>query len=150
MAATRPIFCVPASDKGDEIAADLLALVLQIEGFRVEVVSSKSLMSEIVERMAEARATTVCVSATPPHDDLRTRYLCKSLRLKVPGLHLVVALWDSPLDEGRLSGLRERVGADRIRTTLSAVLNELRPFASLDAGVALREEVAIPEVAVTA
>ncbi len=132
---TRPIFCIPASDKGDEIAADLLARVMQLDGFRVEVVSSKSLMSEIVELMTEAGCTTVCISATPPHDDLRTRYLCKSLRLKIPGLHLVVGLWDSPLEDARLAGLKQRVGADRILTTLVAVVNELRPFAALDAEV---------------
>lgn len=135
-ATTRPIFCIPASDKGDEIAADLLARVLQLDGFRVEIVSSKSLMSEIVELMTEAGCTTVCISATPPHDDLRTRYLCRSLRHKIPGLHLVVGLWDSPLEDARLAGLKQRVGADRILTTLVAVVNELRPFAALDASVA--------------
>ncbi|OAI41948.1 hypothetical protein AYO41_01370 [Verrucomicrobia bacterium SCGC AG-212-E04] len=133
---TRPIFCIPASDLGDEVAADLLARVLQVEGFRVEVVSSKSLMSEIVEQITEAGCTTVCISATPPHDDVRTRYLCKSLRLKVPGLHLVVGLWDSPLEDARLASLKQRVGADRVLTTLTAVMNELRPYAALDGEVA--------------
>ena len=147
---TRPIFCIPASDKGDEIAADLLARVMQLEGFRVEVVSSKSLMSEIVELMTEAGCTTVCISATPPHDDLRTRYLCKSLRLKIPGLHLVVGLWDSPLEDARLAGLKQRVGADRILTTLVAVVNELRPFAALDAEAPRQKANVMPDSPVLA
>ncbi len=127
-----PVFCLPAADEADEIVAVMLAQILEGEGYKTESLSFKTLANEMVTQVAEAGATTVCISATPPHDTLHTRYLCKLLRSRLPGLHIIVGLWDAEVDEGKLARRRERLSADKVVTTLTDALEQIRPFAVLE------------------
>ena len=131
--AKYPVFCLPAADEADEIAAVMLSQLLEHEGYKAESLSYKTLANEMVTQVAEAGSTTVCISATPPHDTLHTRYLCKLLRSRLPHLHIVVGLWDAEVDEERLARRRDRLSADAVVTTLTAALEQLRPLAVLEA-----------------
>ncbi len=128
-----PVFCLPAVDEADEIVAVMLAHLLEREGYKAESLSHKTLANEMVAQVADSGSTVVCISATPPHDSLHTRYLCKLLRSKFPKLHIVVGLWDAEVDEAKLARRRERLAADKVVTTLADALEDVRPFASLDA-----------------
>ncbi len=128
----HPVFCLPAADEADEIVAVMLAQILEGEGYKTESLSFRTLANEMVTLVAEAGATTVCISATPPHDTLHTRYLCKLLRSRLPGLHIVVGLWDAEVDEAKLARRRERLSADKVVTTLTDALEQIRPFAVLE------------------
>ena len=86
----------------------------------------------MVEQVAAAGCQTVCISATPPHDTLHTRYLCKLLRSRFPVLHIVVGLWDAEQSEDKLARRRERLTADKVVTTLQDALEQLRPLAVLE------------------
>ncbi len=130
--AKYPVFCLPAADEADEIAAVMLAQILESEGYKTESLSHKTLANEMVNQVAEANATTVCISATPPHDTLHTRYLCKLLRSRLPNLNIIVGLWDAEVDEEKLTRRRERLSADKVVTTLSAALEQIRPLAVLE------------------
>lgn len=136
------VFCLPAADEADELAAVMLAQLLEKEGYRAESISFKMLANQMVEQVAEAGSQNVCISATPPHDTLHTRYLCKLLRTRFPRLNIVVGLWDSQLGETRLAQRQARLTADKVVTTLEAAMRELRPFAGLDRQAA--EESALP------
>ena len=127
-----PVFCLPAVDEADEIVAVMLSHSLEREGYKAESVSFKTLANEMVAQVAESGSRVVCVSATPPHDDLHTRYLCKLLRSKFPHLSIVVGLWDAEVDEAKLARRRERLSADKVVTTLVDALEFIRPLASLD------------------
>ncbi len=131
----HPVFCLPAADEADEIVAVMLTQLLEQEGYKAESVSFKTLANEMVEQVAAAGCQTVCISATPPHDTLHTRYLCKLLRSKFPALHIVVGLWDAEQDEDKLTRRRERLAADKVVTTLQDALEQIRPFAVLEAAV---------------
>ncbi len=128
----HPVFCLPAADEADEIVAVMLAQILEAEGYKTESLSFKTLANEMVTQVAEAGATTVCISATPPHDTLHTRYLCKLLRSRLPSLHIIVGLWDAEVDEAKLARRRERLSADKVVTTLTDALEQTRPFAVLE------------------
>ena len=86
----------------------------------------------MVSQVSESGSAVVCISATPPHDDLHTRYLCKLLRSKFPKLYIVVGLWDAEMDEAKLTRRRERLAADKVVTTLVDALEYIRPLAVLD------------------
>jgi hypothetical protein len=128
----HPVFCLPAADEADEIVAVMLSQLLEQEGYKAESVSFKTLANEMVEQVAAAGCGTVCISATPPHDTLHTRYLCKLLRARFPGLHIVVGLWDAEQSEDKLARRRERLTADKVVTTLQDALEQIRPFAVLE------------------
>ncbi len=128
-----PVYCLPAVDEADEIVAIMLAHSLEREGYKSESLSFKTLANEMVAQVAEAGCVVVCVSATPPHDDLHTRYLCKLLRSKLPKIHIIVGLWDAEMDEAKLLRRRERLTADKVVTKFTDALESIRPLAVLDA-----------------
>ena len=128
----HPVFCLPAADEADEIAGVMLAHVLECEGYKAELLSYKTLANEMVAQVAEAGATVVCISATPPHDTLHTKYLCKLLRARLPTLRIIVGLWDAEMDEAKLGRRREQLAADQVVTTLTDALEQIRPLAVLE------------------
>jgi chromate transport protein ChrA len=105
------ILCVPARDDADEIAAMMLAQVLEKPGCLVKAVSVTSLAGEMVDLVDHCTADVVCISATPPAAVMHARYLCKRLHARLPELKLVVGLWDA---QGDLNKSRERIGCGAI------------------------------------
>jgi predicted PurR-regulated permease PerM len=99
------ILLMPARDDADEIAAMMLAHLMETSGFRVETISETTLAGELVGLIAERRADVVCISAMPPGVARQTRYLCKRMQGKLPDDRLIVGLWNS----------REELGKARIR-----------------------------------
>lgn len=124
------ILCLPARSEADEIAAQMLAQVLEMEGCTVQAVSMASLageMSDIFDRCAAA--DLVCVSATPPAAVMHGRYLCKELRRQLPRVNLVVGLWDT---QGELTKAKERIGGDAmVVATLADAQKQVREFRQL-------------------
>ena len=127
-----PIFCLPAADEADELVAVMLSQLLEHEGYKAESLSYKTLANEMVAHVIEAGGAAVCISTVPPYDNLHTRYLCKLLRSRIPNLHILVGTWDGNTDEARIARRKDRYSADRVVTTLTAALDEIRPFAGLE------------------
>jgi predicted PurR-regulated permease PerM len=105
------ILSLPARNEADEIAAMMLAQVLETRGCRVQAVSVTSLAGEIVDLVDQCTADVVCLSATPPAAVMHARYLCKRLRDRLSEVKLVVGLWDA---QGELNRARERIGCGAI------------------------------------
>lgn len=105
------ILCLPARDEADEIAATMVAQVLETSGCHVQAVSITSLASEMVDLVDQYTADVVCVSATPPAAVMHARYLCKRLRSQLPEVKLVVGLWNA---QGDLNKAKERIGCGAI------------------------------------
>jgi predicted PurR-regulated permease PerM/methylmalonyl-CoA mutase cobalamin-binding subunit len=111
------VLCLPARDDADEIAAGMLAQVLQRKGWNAEAVPVTALVSEMVERVAEREAEVVCISAVPPAAVTHARYLYKRLRARFPDARVVVGLWSG---RGDLANAKERIGnADNLRVVRS-------------------------------
>ena len=127
-----PVFCLPAADEADEVVALMVAHALEREGYKSESLSYKTLANEMVAQIAEAGSTVICISATPPHDDLHVRYLCKLIRARLPKIYVVVGLWEFEADEARLLRRRERYGVDKVVTKLADALEFIYPLAVLD------------------
>ena len=101
------ILSLPARSEADEIAAMMLAQVLETRSCVVQAVSVTSLASEMVNLVERREADVICVSATPPGAVMHARYLCKQLRRRFPTVELLVGLWDV---QGNLNKARERIG----------------------------------------
>ncbi len=101
------VLSLPARSEADEIAAMMLAQVLETQNCVVQKVSVTLLTSEMVDLVEQHKADVVCVSATPPAAVMHARYLCKRLRGRFPEVNLVVGLWDA---QGDLNKARERIG----------------------------------------
>lgn len=109
---SRPcILCLPARSEADEIAATMLAQVMETRDCHARAVSVKSLAGEMVDLVDQRTADVICLSATPPAAVMHARYLCKRLRARLPEAKLVVGLWDP---KGDLSKAQERIGCGAI------------------------------------
>ena len=119
------VVCLPAHDETDELAARMLAQLLEVRGYCVTVVSQTQLASEMVSTVEAAHPDAVVVSALPPAAVTHARYLCKRLVGKVPDTAMVVGLWSTKRD---LDRARDRIACSRevqLASGLRQALNQL-------------------------
>jgi hypothetical protein len=120
------ILSLPARSEADEIAAMMLAQVLETKGCVVQALPVTSLASEMVEVVERRKADVVCISATPPGAMMHARYLCKQIRRRCPKVKLVVGLWAF---QGDVNKAKERIGcAATVVTTLTDAQEQIRVF----------------------
>ena len=124
------VLCLPAHGEADELAATMLAQIVDIRGCAVETVPAAAMgaASELVDYVEQRKADVVCISAVPPAAVAHARRLRMGRRRRFPGLNLVVGLWNSP---GDLNEARERIGRDpgtQIVATLADARAQIRRF----------------------
>lgn len=102
-----PVVCVPSSDQADEIAAIMLAQILERRGHRTMLLHATSLTDEVLDRLAEEATTTICVSALPPFAFVHARDLGQRIRQRLPHNRLLIGLWGTGDDAETLT---ERFG----------------------------------------
>jgi predicted PurR-regulated permease PerM len=100
-AATREprVLAIPAHGEADEIAAFMLAQLLNARGICTKPVSASALASERMGEVSRERVEMVCVCTVGSDGGLHTRYLCKRLHEQYPGIRIVAAVLACP--EGR-------------------------------------------------
>jgi predicted PurR-regulated permease PerM len=95
------VLCIPLRDEADEAAARMLAQLLVVEGFSVDIGGADSLTGEMVDRVADSEIDIVVISILPPITPRDSRLLWKRLRSRYPDLPIVVGFWtESPGREG--------------------------------------------------
>ena len=129
-----PVVCIPAADQADEIAAVMLAQLLEHRGHKTMLLPTAALTSEIVDRLREEPSTTIFISALPPFAFVHARNLCLQVRDFLPDNRILIGLWGATGDS---EVLRERFGSGRpesVATTLARAIQFARacerPFAA--------------------
>jgi predicted PurR-regulated permease PerM/methylmalonyl-CoA mutase cobalamin-binding subunit len=116
---TKPsILLLPARNEADEIAATMLAQLVETNGFVVETISETVLAGELADLIAQRQADVVCISAMPPAAATHARYLCKRLQGKFPEGRLIVGLWNA---QGDLAKARARIGCEATVRTVATL-----------------------------
>jgi methylmalonyl-CoA mutase cobalamin-binding subunit len=122
----RCVLCIPARDPADEIAAMMLAQVLEHDGYCAEYVSVEKLASEYIELVEKNGVQVVFVSALPPAAVTHARYIAKRLRARFPDLKIIVGLWAA---EGDIERARQRLasaGTDLVVGSMDDAREKLR------------------------
>ena len=117
-----PVVCLTANDQADEIAAVMLAQLLEQRGHKTMLLHEEALTPEIVERLREEPSTMICISALPPFAFVHARNLCLRVREALPDNRILIGLWGAT---GNNEMLRERFGAGRpqsVATTLAQAI----------------------------
>jgi AI-2E family transporter len=123
-----PIVCVSTADEADEIAATMLAQLLEQEGSRTMMLPAAALSPEILNRLGAEADTTICISALPPFAFAQSRALCQRIREQLPNNRIMICLWGSVSDPERT---RERYGKTRpekVVPTLTMAMDQLREW----------------------
>ncbi|MGA7639593.1 MAG: AI-2E family transporter [Candidatus Acidiferrales bacterium] len=118
------VVCVPARDKADEIAGEMLAQLLKKSGLRASSVPLQR-NAEMISLVMLARPNVVCISALPPFALVHARALYNKLRAQAPDLKIFVGLWNYPGDIERIAARLHLAEGSRMAITLSEVVNDL-------------------------
>jgi predicted PurR-regulated permease PerM len=119
------VYCLPARDEADELAAMMLVQLLNLRGYCAESISHEVLSGEMLELIEKNNTDVVVVSALPPTATSDARYLTKRLRARFPELPLIVGLWTFKTD---LERARRRISRDesvKLVTTLAQAQEQI-------------------------
>jgi predicted PurR-regulated permease PerM len=125
---TFPVVCVSTKEQADEIAATMLAQLLEHAGCRSLMLPSNALSQEILTRLGEEENTVICISALPPFAFTQSRALCHRVRESLPQNRIMICLWGSAVDPGRS---KERFGTtrpDSVTTSLNSAVEQIRDW----------------------
>jgi predicted PurR-regulated permease PerM len=86
------ILCIPADDEADEVTAAMLALLLERSGCIVVTLLPDASLQQLAF-VQPAAGDVFCVSALPPFAFAHARTLSHQLRMRFPGIRIVVGVW---------------------------------------------------------
>lgn len=121
------VWCLPARNEADELAALMLAHLLVEAGVKAAVLSSKLMTGESIEKAVASAPALICISAIPPGSSTTAAHVCKRLRERVAGGMISVGLWGhNPQEDPRRIDRLRRAKADHVFTTLREAVAEIR------------------------
>jgi predicted PurR-regulated permease PerM len=87
------IFSLPAHDEADEIAAAMLAQLLEQAGCVTITLPLGSSLQATLAFIEPTQDDMFCISAVPPFAFSQARTLSRELRVKFPRVHVVIGVW---------------------------------------------------------
>src|SRR5690606_34065942 len=134
---TRPpalVIGFPAANRFDELALEILRLMLRREPLELEIQSPERLVGERVAEVEERRPAAVCISSLPPGELTATRHALKRLHARVPEIKVIVGRLGSPppsqrsIDQLRAAGAEQVVRSfEELRKTVVGLLRPRPP-----------------------
>ena len=91
--ASGRILCLPAHDESDEIAAAMLAQLLEQAGHASVSFPLGSVPDNLPGAMAPTRDDVVCISAIPPFAFSHARTMNRQLRARFPQTKILIGVW---------------------------------------------------------
>lgn len=104
------VFCLPAKDEADELAALMLQQLLERRGIAAEALSVRTFPADWSKSIRSRRVQVVCISGIPPFAVAPARALCKRLKQQLPALKVLIGIWSSQAQPTEISN---RLGACR-------------------------------------
>jgi predicted PurR-regulated permease PerM len=124
-AAPLRVFCLPANDHADEITASMLAQLLERNGYGVLALPAGAQFEELLTHLSPEAHDVVCISALPPFAFAQAHALCQRIRLLLPHISILAAVWGF---SGDVEKAKERFGntmPDRMVTSLTQALEQI-------------------------
>jgi predicted PurR-regulated permease PerM len=124
------ILCLPAHDQADEIAAAMLAQLLEQKGYVALSFPHGSSPLEMLALLDPGEDDVICISALPPYAFAPARMVCKQMRGRFPKVKLVAGVWGFKGDTEKAKARFERNQPDRLLTSLSQALEQIEELVS--------------------
>jgi predicted PurR-regulated permease PerM len=87
------IFSLPAHDEADEIAAAMLAQLLEHAGCATIALPLGASFQTTLALIEPTQTDIFCISAVPPFAFSQARTLSRELRVKFPGIRVMIGVW---------------------------------------------------------
>lgn len=127
------IICQAARDISDELAGQMLAVLLMADGYTVEVLAAREPVAREAIKESSTRESVgeqprmIWISALPPLADARTRELCRLWTQRYPRAVINAGLWRETLHSRNIS-LLKRSGAHDTATSLREAVTFTNQF----------------------
>ena len=121
------ILCLPANDRADEVAAAMLAQILERAGHAALClpVAHASLL-EMLALLETRPDDVICISSVPPYAFSPARAMCKLVRERFPKPKLVVGVWGFSGDTEKAKARFERAQPDRLLTSMAQAVEQIQ------------------------
>ncbi len=123
--AERRIFCLPSSDRADEITAVMLAHALQLAGTFALVLPRADAPGDSFANLTVGEGDVICICALAPFALMNARTLSKRLRLRFPRQRILVGLWSRAGEVEDLEARLAKAFDVQVVTTLGEAMQRL-------------------------
>lgn len=131
------ILACPAHHAAEEAGLEMFARVCRARGAEVDVLSQRTLPTEVEARVAGGGYGLVFIGVLPPGGLAQAEFLCQRLAARWPDLPIVVGYWRRPESYDQLLVRLRRAGATYVATTVAqSVSHALNALAAGPAPVA--------------
>jgi hypothetical protein len=117
IAFSRHVLCLPAIDEADEIAAVMLAQLLEQSGCATIAFPLDSSLPDMIAAVEPGGNDVLCISAVPPFAFAHARTLSRQLRGRFPRTTIMVGVWGFTGDTERALQHFEPGRPDKLVTT---------------------------------
>jgi predicted PurR-regulated permease PerM len=119
------ILCIPAHDEADEIAAGMLAQLLEQAGFRSVSFPLGFSVAALPRLAAPTEQDVLCISAIPPFAFAHARAVNRELRAEFPRSKILIGIWGFSGEMERALQRFSPAQPDKLMGTLAQVLEYL-------------------------
>jgi hypothetical protein len=117
------VFCIPAHDAADEIAAAMCAHFLSQEGFPAITFPVSDSPGELIRNLGGGPDDVVCISAVPPFSASNAKKVAKSIQEHGNPPRLIAGLWTyNTSSAARMERLSKALAAVVVTTLAEAVV----------------------------
>ncbi len=95
------VICLPANDEADEIAAAMLAQLVEQAGYAALSFPVDPSLQHMLAIVEPEQNDVFCISAVPPFAFARARTLCRLLQVRFSRTRIVIGVWGFPGDTER-------------------------------------------------
>lgn len=120
------IFCVPAHDVADEIAAAMFAQLVNQDGFPALAFPVTEAPAQLLEGLGLLPGDVICISSVPPLALSHARKLTQEVRSALPDVAILVGLWSHTLNSARTYVRFKEALSSTVVTSMTAGLEHLR------------------------
>jgi predicted PurR-regulated permease PerM len=133
------VLCLPANDEADEIAAAMLAQLLEQAGCAAISLPLDASLQHMLTIVEPGQKDVFCISALPPFAFARARTLSRLLQVRFPRTKIVIGVWGFTGDTEQALQRFQPKRPDRLVTSLANAVEffgDCTPAAKVNSGVA--------------
>jgi predicted PurR-regulated permease PerM len=120
------ILVLPAHDQADEIAAAMLAQLLEQRGCIALSFPGGTELEEMLSAIEPGDSDLICISAVPPFAFAPARAACRRIRSRFPGVRLVAGIWGFGGDRKKAIARFSPTPPDHLFTSFEQLIEHLR------------------------
>ena len=119
---------IPAKDNNDELAANMLGLLLDTQRWEADVSTVAQLTSEVMGRAEQFKPSVIVICTLQPGGLSHTRYICKRIAKQFPEARIVVCRCGIVPDASETVAQFTEAGASHVATSLSDTVRHLHSW----------------------